>query len=89
LHTSWTGKIYVANAGSSTVTRYDPGGTLIPPTITGASGLNAPVGIAVDAVGMIYVVNADNYSLTTYDLSGSRTTPTITGLLGPTGIAIR
>jgi len=56
-----SGRIYVANNGTNTVTVYAAGanGNVPPLAVIGGSntGLNLPVGIALDASGKIYVLN--------------------------------
>ena len=78
-----TGSIYIAEAGTNTVTVYDPAGGLVN-TIT--AGLNSPSGIAVDTAGDIYVANEGNNTVTTYDTNG--TTLTIPTGNQPTGVAV-
>ena len=100
------GNIYVVNDGSNngdadSVTVYASGSTgNVAPSlvITGPNtGLNLPLGIAVDSAGKIYVANNDNNTVTVYaaGLSGTvNATPiqTIrgfsTGLAEPTGVAL-
>jgi hypothetical protein len=94
-------KIYVTNQGafpSGSVTVFDAGanGNVAPSaTISGTNtGLNHPVGIAVDGAGQIYVANKNN-SVTVY-ASGANgnvaPTATISGsstmLNGPNGVAV-
>jgi DNA-binding beta-propeller fold protein YncE len=62
-----SGNIYVANLGSSTVTKYAAGGGA--PTLT-ISGLSSPTGVAVDASGNIYVANLGNSTVTKYGVTG-------------------
>ncbi len=68
-------KIYVVNAGNSTLTTYNYDGTPTTPTIT--DSISDPQGLAVDRNGKIYVANYGSGSITTYDRFGGRTTPTI------------
>ena len=84
-------KIYIVGGTSNMLTTYTLQGKPAAPTI---AGLDAPVGLAVDAHGKIYVANSGSKksgrgSITTYDADGSRTTPTITASLDtPWGIAV-
>src|SRR6266702_2438782 len=91
-----TGKpLYVANAGGNTITVYAAGASgNATPTATiagGNTGLNVPVGIALDGAGNIYVTNLNANSITVYaaGASGNATpTATIAGHNGPFGIAV-
>ena len=75
------GKIYVADQGIPSVTVYPPLGSStgaldVAPvaTITGSNtGLDEPVGIALDPSGIIYVANEDNSTVTIYPALGSST----------------
>jgi len=78
-------KIYVTNQGNGTLTTYNLDGTQTSPTI---SGLNTPIGVAVDAASKIYVTNIDNNTMTTYNPDGTQTAPTISGLNVPAGVAV-
>lgn len=78
-------KIYVVNAGDSTLTTYKSDGTPTTPTIT--DSISDPLGVAVDRNGKIYVANGGNGLVTTYDRFGNRTNPTI-DVAGPTAIAV-
>lgn len=81
-----SGQIYVANAGSNSVTTYQSGK---PSSPTIKSGINDPQGVTVDASGKIYVTNYGSNTVTTYLSNGTPTTPTITsGLNGPQGIFV-
>ncbi len=98
------GQLYVTNsipfpADSYSVTVYAPGatGNVAPvATIAGSNtGLNGPVGIAVDATGRLYVANANSISIYSAGATGNAAPlATIqgssTGLdqLRPTGIAV-
>ncbi len=78
-------KIYVTNAGNSSLTTYMYDGTPTTPTIT--QSLNRPEGVAVDSAGKIYVANAGGNVVTTYDRFGMQTKPTI-ALGRPSSIAV-
>jgi hypothetical protein len=81
-----TGKIYVANYGSNTVTTYAADGT--PTTSSITTGLTRPLFLAIDAVGTIYVTNIGNDTLTTYKSDGTGPLFTISGLNHPMGVAV-
>jgi hypothetical protein len=70
-----TGKIYVVNYYSNTLTTYAANGTPTTPSITDANGLIRPTFVAVDAAGTIYVTNIGNDTLTTYRSDGTGATP--------------
>jgi len=101
----FSSNIYVTNAGNQSITVYPPlangAGTVNEfPTlaITGSStGLNNPVGVALDSAGNIYVANQGGASITVYPPLGTSTanqspTATIsggeTGFIFPTYIAL-
>ena len=95
--------IYVTNEANNSITVYpgNPSGTLneapLATIIGNKTGLNAPVGIAVDASGRIYVANFGAASITVYPANPCGTlneapVATITGsnttLVNPIGVAL-
>lgn len=65
-----SGRIYVANSATNTVTVYagNATGNVSPIAVIGGSntGLGDPIGIALDATGKIYVLNGSRRSVTIY-----------------------
>src|SRR5438093_651703 len=91
--------LYVANEVGNSITVYAAGASgNATPTATiagGNTGLNGPIGIALDGAGNIYVANLNGNSITVYAAGASgNATPTATiaggntGLNGPIGIAL-
>ena len=74
--------LFVANAGSNTVTYYDPSGSLRGTV----DGLHYPTGLAFNSAGDLFVSNYSGNTVTYYDPFGSLR-GTIGGLNHPTGLA--
>jgi len=60
-----TGRIYVANTGSSSVAILNPDGSLLG-TLTSDDGFNHPSAVAVDANGLVYVSDTFNDRIQVY-----------------------
>ena len=87
---SASGKIlFVADANNNVVNMYDPA-VKNPPVIgTITSGINVPIGLAVDKRGTLYVVNIGNNTVTEY--KKGTVTPSFTinsGMSSPYGIGV-
>jgi streptogramin lyase len=89
------GNLYVANNGTSSVTRYDPTGTIIDIFVTSAGELRGPRCIIFDAAGNLYVGSRSTNSVVRYDATGQHITrdngdpfipPGGGGLSGPRGL---
>jgi hypothetical protein len=81
--------LYVADAASNVVNLYDPSVPNPSPIGSISSGLDVPIGVAIDSSGTIYVVNIANNTVTEY-LHGS-ITPSFTitsGMSSPYGIGV-
>jgi hypothetical protein len=81
--------LYVADVGNNVVQMYDP--NTVNPTPIGSitSGIDAPIGLAVDKAGTLYVANISNATVTEY--AAGSTTPTFTitnGMSSPYGIGV-
>jgi len=94
-----SGKIYVANKNTPSITVYaaSPSGTLNEAplaTIAGSNtGLNGPTGVAIDASGKIYVANASAATITIYAANPSGALneaplATITGINSTVALAV-
>ncbi len=57
-------KLYASNAGSNTVTVYNPGKTT--PSRTISNGIDTPTGLTVGADATVYVANVGNDTVTVY-----------------------
>jgi YVTN family beta-propeller protein len=83
--------LYVANSANNSVSVFDTThGNAVLPAITGG-GLNAPLGLTVDASGKLYVANSGGDSVSIFDTAhGNAVLPAITGggISFPTGVAI-
>src|SRR6266571_871530 len=84
--------LYVANQVGNTITVYGPGasGDAAPTATIGgnSTGLNAPWGVALDAVGKVYVANANGNSVTVYAAGANGdATPVATIFGGTTGLS--
>ncbi len=84
--------LYVANQVGNTITVYAPGasGDAAPTATIGgnSTGLNAPWGVALDAVGKVYVANANGNSVTVYAAGANGdATPVATIFGGTTGLS--
>jgi DNA-binding beta-propeller fold protein YncE len=81
-----SGNLYVANYGSSTVSKVAAGTSTATPFLT--SGINQPVGLAFDAGGNLYVSNFGNSTMSKVAAGSSTATPFVTsGLNAPHGLA--
>lgn len=81
--------VYVANYWNNNVTVYPLGASTSTPAYT-ISGLNDPIGVAVDS-NYIYVANWGNNTVTGYAIGASTSTPAFTistGVSGPVGVAV-
>lgn len=81
--------LYVADPNNNKIVLFNPNKTAPTPIGQITSGINAPIGVAVDKNGKIYVANIGNNTVTEY-LHGhtSPSTTITTGLSGPYGIAV-
>jgi len=80
-----SGKLYVANLGSSSVTVYAPGKTA--PSKTYTSGLSEPIGVAVGSDGTIYVSEFEAGAVVEY--YKGKSTPSLTlSVPEPEGVAL-
>lgn len=89
-HPSPSGKIlYVADANNNVVNLYDPAVPNPSPIGTITSGLDVPIGLAVDSQGTLYVVNIGNNTVTEYLHGTISPSFTITGgMSSPYGIGV-
>jgi hypothetical protein len=81
--------LYVADANNNVINMYDPSVPNPSPMGTITSGLNVPIGVAIDSKGTLYVVNIGNNTVTEY-LHGT-ITPSFTitgGMSSPYGIGV-
>ena len=81
--------LYVADANNNVVNLYDP--TIPNPTPMGmiTSGLDVPIGLAVDVRGTLYVVNIGNNTVTEYKHGTITPSFTITGgMSSPYGVGV-
>jgi hypothetical protein len=81
--------VYVADANNNVVNLYDPNVPNPTPIGTITSGLNVPIGLAVDLYGKLYVVNIGNNTVTEYNHGSTTPSFTITGgMSSPYGIGV-
>jgi len=81
--------LFVAANSSSEVLMYDPKAPNPSPEGSITTGIDYPVGLAVDKSGTLYVANIDNNTITIYPAGASSPSLTITqGLSDPYGIAV-
>jgi sugar lactone lactonase YvrE len=78
------GNLYIANAGSNTVTKVTPAGAV---STFVSSGLDGPAGLAFDAAGNLYVANFQSSSISKVTRAGAVSTFVSSGLDGPIGLA--
>jgi hypothetical protein len=81
--------LYVADANNNVVNLYDP--TVPNPSPMGSitTGVNVPIGLAVDTKGTLYVVNIGNNTVTEYKHGSITPDFTITGgMSSPYGIGV-
>ena len=86
------GNLYVADAGSNTITEFAAGSTTGTPISTGSIALNAPGGVAVDAAGDLYIADTGNNRIVEIPvvkgvLSGANSLALNVELKSPGGIA--
>jgi DNA-binding beta-propeller fold protein YncE len=95
--TAADGSVYVADAGSNTISHYDPGGRLIEGWGVGGDGpgqLDGVAGLAVGSDGSIFVADHNNYRIQKFSARGKfllqwGTKGSGSGeFLGPDGIAV-
>jgi len=79
------GFLYVANFGSSEITRYDSSG-VFDRAFTLAEG-KFPVGLTITADNRVYVSNPDRDEINEYDLTGTYVRTLTESLRTPTGLA--
>ena len=83
------GYLYVTNSADNTVTRFAPNGAADPDPFL-HTGLNIPIGIAIDAVhGFIYVVNQGDNTIHKFSTAGVDLDVFASGLTHPTYIAVQ
>jgi streptogramin lyase len=81
------GNIWIANAGSNSVTKLDATGAAL--FNTAAGGFNSPSAIAIDGSGNAWIANAGNGSVTKLNSAGSSGTAySGNGLNAPKSIAV-
>ena len=81
--------LFVAANSSSEVLMYDPKTPNPSPEGSITTGIDLPVGLAVDKSGTLYVANIDNNTITIYPAGATSPSMTITqGLSDPYGIAV-
>ncbi len=81
------GNVYVADAGTNSITEFASGGTTGTPVSTGSVTLNAPSGVAVDGAGDIYIADAGNNRLVEIPVVSGVLTPSATTTVATTGLA--
>jgi len=81
--------LFVAANSASEILMYDPKTPNPSPEGKITTGIDYPVGVAVDKSGTLYVANIENSSITVYPAGSSSPSLTITtGLSSPYGIAV-
>jgi sugar lactone lactonase YvrE len=86
------GNLYVADAGSNTITEFAAGSTTGTAISTGSIALNGPSGVAVDAAGDLYIADTGNNRIVEIPvvngvLSGANSLALNAALKSPSGIA--
>jgi hypothetical protein len=78
------GTLFVANAGTSTITEYPAGSTA--PSVTLSNGISDPIAVAVDSIGRVYVSESSGSTILEFPPRGLSPKRTITSLSYPDGM---